>query len=79
MGKPTLKRIKLEQKEGKRKMRRKKKWAEKRETIRAKRRKDKTEIEKRKDEERVTHVEKVEGILKEKAMLLPYKRNAITR
>ena len=32
-----------------------------------------------KDEDRVTHVEKVEGILKEKAMLLPYKRNAITR
>ena len=47
-------------------------------TIRAKRRKDKTEIEKRKDEKRVTQVEKVEGILKEKAMLLPYKRNAIT-
>ncbi|WP_315396041.1 hypothetical protein [Hoylesella nanceiensis] len=45
-GKPTQKGIKLEQKEGKRKMRRKKKWAEKRETIRAKRRKDKTEIEK---------------------------------
>ena len=46
MGKSTQKGIKLEQKEGKRKMRRKKKWAEKRETIRAKRRKDKTEIEK---------------------------------
>ena len=45
-GKPTQKGIKLEQKEGKRKMRRKKKWAEKRETIRAERRKDKTEIEK---------------------------------
>ena len=45
-GKPTQKGIKLEQKEGKRKMKRKKKWAEKRETIRAKRRKDKTEIEK---------------------------------
>ena len=45
-GKPTQKGIKLEQKEGKRKMRRKKKWAEKRGTIRAKRRKDKTEIEK---------------------------------
>ena len=46
MGKPTQKGIKLEQKEGKRKMRRKKKRAEKRETIRIKRRKDKTEIEK---------------------------------
>ena len=43
-GKPTQKGIKLEQKEGKRKMRRKKKREEKRETIRAKRRKDKTEI-----------------------------------
>ena len=43
-GKPTQKGIKLEQKEGKRKMRRKKKRAEKRETIRIKRRKDKTEI-----------------------------------
>lgn len=77
-GKPTQKGIKLEQKEGKRKMRRKKKREEKREAIRAKRRKDKTEIEKRKDEKRVTPVEKVEGILKEKAMLLPYKRNDIT-
>ena len=45
-GKPTQKGIKLEQKEGKRKMRRKKKREEKREAIRAKRRKDKTEIEK---------------------------------
>ena len=43
-GKPTQKGIKLEQKEGKRKKRRKKKRAEKRETIRIKRRKDKTEI-----------------------------------
>jgi len=45
-GKPTQKGIKLEQKEGKRKMRRKKKREEKREAIRAKRRKDKIEIEK---------------------------------
>ena len=36
MGKPTQKGIKLEQKEGKRKMKREKKWTEKRGTIRKK-------------------------------------------
>ena len=47
-------------------------------TIRRKRRKDKNRNRKRKDEKRVTQGEKVEGILKEKTMQLPYKRNDIT-
>lgn len=43
-----------------------------------KRRKDRTDFGKERTKKRVTQVEKVEGILKEKAMQLPYKRNDIT-
>ena len=78
-GKPTQKGIKLEQKEGKRKMKRKKKMGRKKGNYKGKKKKRENRNRKRKDEKRVTQVEKVEGILKEKAMLLPYKRNDITR
>ena len=77
-GQTDTKRNKIRTKRGQKKDEKGEKMNRKEGDYKKKRRKDKTEIGKERTKKRVTQVEKVEDILKEKAMQLSYKRNDIT-